>query len=173
MGATPPHVPFPGYQKKKLCISRKEKVNQRIWETHPPLPGLREGLGSRASTLSPYLLSGCSRALTLVTTSKMAGNLPSSRSPETGKPCGGKWAQGKQNLSPHCPLSLPRGLGPKSTSGPTRVAAAGRAMTQQLYRGLLPSPTPRGPASPICFSAPGAWQVCTKTHQGAGQGRKI
>lgn len=40
------------------------------------------------------------------------------------------------------PTHLRSDLGPKSTSGPARVAAAKRAMTQQLCKGLLPSPIP-------------------------------
>lgn len=44
-------------------------------------------------------------------------------------------------------------------------------MTQQLCKGLLPSPIafPSSSASQICFSPPGALKVCTE----AGQERKI
>ena len=99
-----------------------------------------------------------------------------SRPPESGKPCGaGGTAHRESSLSPtpHPPPIRPRPQKYKRAPPGSCSKESNDTATLQRPSPLPHSPPSNGPASPICLSPPGALQVCTQAHQGAGQGRKF
>lgn len=124
------------------------------------------GLGPRTATRRPSLHVS-PRPRTWVTAPNMAAKLPSSglvRTPQGGWG-GGRSAPRKQR-PPHSPPGI-GAPGRQSARGPARVAAASRAMTQQLQR-LLPSPW--RPGLQTGFSAPGPGGSGPEARRGRGWG---